>query len=204
VFEFYDCHECNLIAWECPSGHGLHCNEDVAVIEILRDGRPAQVGESGEVVITSLHSYAMPLIRFALGDLAVRGPTPCPCGQPFATLQAVQGRIVDFFRLPDGRWMHPYRMIENLDRDGTEWVWQYRLIQQREDRILFQLVPRTGFAPERLSEFVDYAREAVGPGVEIETRLLEELDPEPGGKFRPARSLIAGAHRAPDWDAISP
>jgi phenylacetate-CoA ligase len=202
VFEFYDCHECNLIAWECPAGHGLHCNEDVAVIEVLRDGRPAAVGERGEVVITSLHSYAMPLIRFALGDVAVRGPTPCPCGQPFATLRAVEGRMVDFFRLPDGRWLHPYRLIENLDRDGTDWVRQYRLIQEREDRIVFSFVPAAGFAPERLAAFVDHAREAVGSAVAIEARPVDRLDPGPGGKFRPARSLLAGEHRAPDWDMV--
>ena len=201
VFEFYDCHECNLIAWECPAGHGLHCNEDVAVIEVLREGRPAQVGESGEVVITSLHSYAMPLIRFALGDVAVRGPTPCPCGEPFATLRAVQGRMVDFFKLPGGRWLHPYRVIENLDRDGTDWVRQYRLIQEREDRIVFQMVPAEGASPERLAAFLQHARRAVGPTVEVEVRLVTDLAVGPGGKFRPAQSLIAGDHRAPDWDA---
>ena len=185
VLEFYDCHECNLIAWECPAGHGLHCNEDVAVVEVLRDGRPAGVGEAGEVVITSLHSYAMPLIRFALGDVAVRGPTPCPCGQPFATLRAVEGRIVDFFRLPDGRWLHPYRLIENLDRDGTDWVRQYRLIQEREDRIVFSFVPAAGFSPERLAAFVEYARGAVGPAVEIaapsrlSTRVLAASSDQP-------------------------
>jgi phenylacetate-CoA ligase len=202
VFEFYDCHECNLIAWECPAGHGLHCNEDVVVVEVLRDGRPAAAGERGEVVITSLHSYAMPLIRFALGDVAVRGPTPCPCGQPFATLRAVEGRMVDFFRLPDGRWLHPYRLIENLDRDGTDWVRQYRLIQEREDQIVFSFVPAAGFAPERLAAFVDYAREAVGPGVAIDARPVEDFHPDPGGKFRPARSLIAGDHKAPDWHMV--
>jgi phenylacetate-CoA ligase len=203
VFEFYDCHECNLIAWECPAGHGLHCNEDVAVVEVLRHGRPAEVGQAGEVAITSLHSYAMPLIRFALGDVAVRGPTPCPCGQPFATLLAVEGRMVDFFRLPHGRWLHPYRLIENLDRDGTHWVRQYRLIQEREDRIVFQVVPAAGFTPERLAAFVRYASEAVGPAVEIEARLVDDLEPGPGGKFRPARSLIGGDHKAPDWDLVA-
>ncbi len=204
VYEFYDCHECNLIAWECPAGHGLHCNEDVAVVEVLRDGRPAEVGQAGEVVITSLHSHAMPLIRFALGDVAVRGPTPCPCGQPFATLLAVEGRMVDFFRLPGGSWLHPYRLIENLDRDGADWVRQYRLVQEREDRIVFQVVPAGGFTPERLAAFVRYATEAVGPAVEVEASLVDDLDTGPGGKFRPARSLIGGNHHAPDWDRVGP
>ena len=200
VFQFYDCHECNLIAWECPQGHGLHCNEDVAVVEVIRDGRPAAEGERGEVVITNLHSYAMPLIRFAMGDVAVRGPAPCPCGQPFATLRAIEGRIVDFFRLPGGRWLHPYRLIDEFQLDGADWVQQYRLIQEREDRIVFAFVPGDRATPERLAAFLDHARGIVGPQVEVEAKLMAALDLGPGGKFRPAQSLLPGEHRAPDWD----
>ena len=193
VFQFYDCHECNLIAWDCPQGHGLHCNEDAAVVELLRNGRAAEVGESGEVVITSLHSYAMPLIRFALGDVAVRGPTPCPCGQPFATLQAVEGRMVDFFRLPGGQWLHPYRLIENMDADGVDWIRQYRLVQQREDRILFKVVPTAGATPERLAKFVAHARAVVGPDVEVEALFVELAGPRSRGQVPPGP--IAGPRR---------
>jgi phenylacetate-CoA ligase len=204
VYQFYDCHECNLIAWDCPKGHGLHCNEDVAVIEILRDGRPAKVGESGEVVITSLHSYAMPLIRFALGDVATRGPTPCPCGQPFATLNAVEGRMVDFFRLPGGRWLHPYRMIENVDPDGVGWIRQYRLVQEREDLIVFSVVPAAGATDARLDEFRRYAAEAVGSKVEVKVRFVDELEVGPGGKYRPAYSKVHSDYEPVNWARTTP
>ena len=202
VFQFYDCHECNLIAWDCPQGHGLHCNEDVAVVEVLRDGRPVAVGEAGEVAITSLHSYAMPFVRFCLGDLATRGPTPCPCGQPFATLQAVEGRMVDFFRLPGGRWLHPYRLIENVDSDGVEWIRHYRLVQEREDLIVFNVVPTPNATPERLERFRRYAQAAVGPGVEVAVRFVDALDIAPGAKFRPAYSLVHTDYEPVDWERV--
>jgi len=202
VFQFYDCHECNLIAWDCPHGHGLHCNEDVAVVEVLRNGRPAAIGEDGEIAITSLHSYAMPFVRFCLGDVARRGPTPCPCGMPFGTLQAVEGRTVDFFRLPRGRWLHPYRLIENVDADGMEWIRQYRLVQEREDRIVFNVVPTPLATAARLEEFRRYAAVAVGPGVEIVVRFVETLDIGPGGKFRPAHSLIHSDYGPVDWERV--
>jgi phenylacetate-CoA ligase len=204
VFQFYDCHECNLIAWDCPKGHGLHCNEDVAVVEVLRNGQPAAVGEAGEIAITNLHSYAMPFVRFCLGDVATRGPTPCPCGMPFATLQAVEGRTVDFFRLPRGRWVHPYRLIENVDADGVDWIRQYRLVQEREDRIVFNVVPTPRATTERLEEFRRYAAAAVGPEVEVEVRFVETLDIGPGGKFRPAHSLIHSDYGPVDWEHVEP
>jgi phenylacetate-CoA ligase len=202
VYQFYDCHECNLIAWECPQGHGLHCNDDVAIVEVLRNGVPAAIGQRGEVAITSLHSYAMPFVRFALGDVATRGPSPCGCGQPFATLQAVEGRMVDFFRLPRGRWLHPYRLIENVDPDGVEWIRQYRLVQEREDRIVFNVVPTAKATPERLDRFRRYADVALGPDVEIVVRFVEALEIGPGGKFRPAYSLVHTDYEAVDWEGI--
>jgi phenylacetate-CoA ligase len=202
VYQFYDCHECNLIAWECPQGHGLHCNDDVAIVEVLRNGVPAAIGQRGEVAITSLHSYAMPFVRFALGDVATRGPSPCGCGQPFATLQAVEGRMVDFFRLPRGRWLHPYRLIENVDPDGVEWIRQYRLVQEREDRIVFNVVPTAKATPERLDQFRRYAGAALGPDVEIIVRFVEALEIGPGGKFRPAYSLVHTDYEAVDWEGI--
>lgn len=199
VYQFYDCHECNLIAWDCPAGFGLHCNEDVAIIEVLRDGRPVAVGERGEIAITSLFSYAMPLLRFQLGDVARRGPKPCPCGAPFATLQAVEGRMVDFFRLPGGRWMHPFRLIQDLDGDGGEWVHQYRLVQEREDRIVFSVVPAAGATPQRLEAFRRHAVDALGPLVEVVARFVDALEPGPGGKFRPALSLLHSEYDVVDW-----
>ncbi len=202
VFQFYDCHECNLIAWDCPEGHGLHCADDLVIVEVLRNGRPVGYGERGEVTITSLHSYAMPFIRFQLGDVATLGPTPCPCGQPFSTLLNVEGRLVDFFPLPGGRWLHPYRIIENLDNDGGDWVLQYRLLQEREDRIVFQAVPTSKATPERLEQFRRYAKEAVGPGVEVIAQFVDKLEIGSGGKFRPARSLIHTDYGDVNWDKV--
>ena len=64
VFDMYGCHEINLVAWECPHGGGLHTCDDAAVVELLQGRDPVSEGERGEVVITGLHSYAMPTIRY--------------------------------------------------------------------------------------------------------------------------------------------
>ena len=87
------------------------------------------------------------------------------------------------------------------DGSTPEWVKQYRLIQEREDRILFTFVPTERATPERLAAFLDHAWRAVGPQVEVEAQRVVALEPGPGGKFRPAQSLLPGEHRAPDWNA---
>ncbi|HYC30986.1 MAG TPA: hypothetical protein VEB59_01795 [Gemmatimonadales bacterium] len=75
------------LAAECRETGAYHANDGWALLEVLVDGRPAAVGERGELAVTLLHSYAMPVLRYRLGHLATRGG-PCACGAPFSTILA--------------------------------------------------------------------------------------------------------------------
>ena len=48
-----------------------------------------------------LHNFAMPLIRYAIGDLAEVGAA-CPCGRTLPVLRRVLGRTRDMLVLPSG------------------------------------------------------------------------------------------------------
>ena len=41
------------------------------VVELLTDGRPTEPGEVGEILVTDLNNFSVPLIRYRIGDLAV-------------------------------------------------------------------------------------------------------------------------------------
>jgi phenylacetate-CoA ligase len=191
VHELYGCWEADLVAWQCRSTGLFHVCDDSLVLEVVRDGRAAAPGERGEVVLTSLHGWAMPLIRYRLGDLVTRGPETCPCGQPFGTIAAIQGRMLDLFRLPDGRLVHPYEILSDLKEDAFRWIRQYQLVQETPDRVAFVMVPGPAFARERLDEFERRAARVLGGQVRLRTELVERIAPGPGGKFRLARSLLA-------------
>jgi phenylacetate-CoA ligase len=77
------------MAWECRHSGDLHTCDDGVLIEVLVDGRPAEPGERGEVVVTNLHAYAMPFIRYRIGDVATR-EAPCGCGAPFAAIGEIR------------------------------------------------------------------------------------------------------------------
>jgi phenylacetate-CoA ligase len=204
VFEAYDSHEFNLIAWECRQGGGLHTCDDSVIVEVLQGERPASPGERGETVITALHLYAMPFIRYRLGDLVTRGPDSCGCGQPFAKIEAIQGRMVDYFRLANGRWLHPFQLVALTMTDGLEWIGRYQLMHEREDRIVLRLVPASGATAGRIAEFERSAAELVGPGVSVEVVLVPEIAPEPGGKFRVSCSLVRSNYDGVDWERLGP
>jgi phenylacetate-CoA ligase len=88
LYETYASHECPLMGWECRHSGELHTCDDGVLVEVLQDGRAVDPGERGEVVVTNLHAYAMPFIRYRIGDLATRG-APCGCGAPFSTIREI-------------------------------------------------------------------------------------------------------------------
>jgi phenylacetate-CoA ligase len=86
VADIYSCNEAGDVAWQCRCARGYHINADNVIVEIVRDDKPVEPGEIGQVVITNLNRYAMPIIRYKNGDLARLGTEPCPCGCRLPTI----------------------------------------------------------------------------------------------------------------------
>lgn len=107
IRDMYSAAEVGYIALQCPEHAHYHVQSEVALVEVLReDGSACTSGEIGRVVITTLHNYAMPLIRYAIGDYAEVG-RPCPCGRGLPTINRIFGRSRNLIRLPDGRRRWP-------------------------------------------------------------------------------------------------
>ncbi len=189
IYETYGSHECPLIAAECPWSGTLHACEDAVLVEVLRDGRPVEPGEQGEVVVTNLHAYAMPFLRYRIGDLATRAPA-CACGSPFTALGAVQGRMIDYFPLPDGRLLHPYEIVTRLVWGSQGWMRQYQLVQERRDSVVLYVVAETAPTEEQVAEVVRTVRPVLGDRVRFEVRPVDRIPFEATGKLRPSRSLV--------------
>ena len=200
VFEVYGSHEFNLVASECKETGELHTCDDCMIVEVLKDGRPAAIGERGEVVGTSLHSFAMPFIRYQLGDIVTKGFETCMCGQPFSTIRTVQGRMLDYFPLPGGRMMHPYEITGTHLLGAVSWIRQYQLIQEQVDRVILWVVPNTTPTNQELVQLEESVKSLLGEGVEFRVILVSEIQLEPNGKFRVSRSLVKSAYDGIDWD----
>lgn len=172
----YGSTEFNLLAAECPQTGLLHLNELCNYVEVLTGGRPATEGESGQVVATNLHSEIVPFIRFDLGDWATMGPALCPCGAPYRTLQAGQGRVLELFPLPDGASIHPFQLAYPL-LDFHQWLGEYRIIQERLDliRIPFTVL-RSHDAPAGAESLIaSTAARAAGSRVRVEAARVDAL-----------------------------
>jgi phenylacetate-CoA ligase len=98
----YSCEECGWLAHQCPVHDHYQALSANVVLEVVDDdGQACAPGQVGRVLVTALHSYAMPLIRYEVGDLAVLGDG-CDCGITLPVLSGIEGREREFFVLPDG------------------------------------------------------------------------------------------------------
>lgn len=190
IHDVYGSNELNLIAWQCPDGAGAyHVVDDALVVEVLGpDDQPVAAGEWGEVVATSLLSHAMPLIRYRLGDVAVRGPEQCPCGAPFSTLLAVRGRTFDAFPLADGGSLHPWDVLHAID-DQLGWVKHCQLVQVARGAIELRVVPVTPPRPAAVTSMESAARAALRDRATFHVRLVAAIEREASGKTRPFVAL---------------
>jgi len=192
VFETYGCHEINLVAWECTVTGDLHLCDDGAIVEVLRDGVPAAPGESGEVVVTNLHAYASPYLRYVLGDQAIVGDPVCRCGAPFATLRGVQGRTMDALVLPGGRVMHHWELLPMSFWDMT-WHRQYQLVQESLDRFVLRVVTEAEPPAGDVERILLWVREKLGPRATFVLEPVDEVERARSGKWRVCVSRVAGA-----------
>jgi phenylacetate-CoA ligase len=106
VTDVYSAQEVGYLALQCPEHAHYHLQSENAHIELLDDtGRPCAAGQTGRVVVTSLHNFAMPLIRYDIGDYAQAGDA-CDCGRGLPVIKRIFGRVRNMVTLPGGerRW----------------------------------------------------------------------------------------------------
>lgn len=187
VRDVYGASEFNLVAAECVKTGLLHLMESGLAVEVLEGGRPVGEGETGQVVVTSLYSYAMPLVRWSIGDRVRRGPGRCPCGAPFATLEAVEGRSLDMLELPDGRKLHPIELVGRLCMERP-WIRQVQFVW-RPPGLLKAVVAAPGVedAQARLRPWCEELERECGSGVRVCVEQVGEIAADAGGKVRMVR-----------------
>jgi phenylacetate-CoA ligase len=198
VINTYGSFEFNLIAHPCPQAGRFHTCDNSVIVEVLRGGEAATVGQRGEVVVTGLHSWAMPLIRYRQSDLAVRGPESCQCGRPFGSIERLEGRMVDTIQLPDGHRMHAFELVTPW-WDHHRWVGRYQLVQETLTEIRLLIQPSRPPTADEIDDVRWSSQRVLGEGVELKLELTDRIHPPATGKFRLVMSKVGrptndGAH----------
>jgi phenylacetate-CoA ligase len=132
-YDQFGCAEIDRSAWQCPEKVGYHMDIDSVVTQFVdEEGNDVAPGERGEVVYTSLFNYAMPFIRYGVGDLGVPSDEQCPCGRNLPLMSAVEGRRDSVLILPDGRLLSPMSFRIAVSKFFDD-ITHYRLVQKKVD-----------------------------------------------------------------------
>jgi phenylacetate-CoA ligase len=191
AFDNYASYEFSFMAWECSERIGYHMNIDNLVMEFVDDEEAVAQGESGEIVCTGLANWAMPLIRYRIGDVGVPSDEQCSCGRKLPLMKVVEGRVDDLLLTLDGRLISPTVFFPYPFEDFEE-INQFRVIQEKRDRLKIQLVTKEGYLSD--DRILEKARKKIqwlfGEGMQVEFQILEKITNDSSGKLRKVISRI--------------
>lgn len=187
IVDIYSSQEAGYIAMQCPVGDCYHIQAENLMVEILdENGAPCNPGETGRVVITTLHNFAAPLIRYVIGDYAEVGE-PCICGRGLPAIKRIMGRRRNLITLPTGERFWPMFGIRKF-RDIAP-VRQYQIIQKSLEQLEVRLVAEIPLKEEQEKHLEAVIQESIGFPMEISFIYLDSI-PIMAGKHEEFRSEV--------------
>ena len=173
---------------ECGHSRDHHVMDESYLVELLVDGRPAKPGEIGEVVITDLNNFSVPLIRYRIGDLAVAvdESTPCPCGRHLSRVGRIEGRTQAIVHCADGTWL-PGTFFAHFFKDYEYAVRFFQIHQSEVGSMTLRLVKNVAVHRRRARGAARRAARVHGERDEDRRRVRRRDPARRHGKARSSR-----------------
>jgi phenylacetate-CoA ligase len=188
VFNRYGCREVSVIASECDEHDGLHTMAEGLYIEIAHGQRLAPEGELGDILVTDLLNFAMPLIRYRIGDVGAWQPGRCRCGRGLPRLRQVAGRVTDFLVGGDGRLVSGVFLATYLIAQRPS-LGQVQMLQNVAGQVKFLIKRGADFRDDEDLPYLERTtRRYLGEDLVLDWEFVDDLPPEPSGKFLFCRS----------------
>lgn len=197
VYDIYGSTEGFVVSGECEAGNH-HIMTPHVYLELLDEqGNEVCPGEIGRVVVTRLDGFSMPLIRFNLGDLAIKADPSerCSCGKPFPMLKKIIGRDTDIVKTRSGKFLIVHFFTGIFEHINE--IRQFRVIQKKLDGITVEYIPRDHFSISALEkirqQILDYLQEPF----QIEFIEVNDIPATASGKPQIIQSLLPNAQSLP-------
>ncbi len=185
IYNRYGGREVGLIAMECAEGR-MHINCRDVLLEIDSE-QPYK--QPGEILITQLNNYAMPFIRYRIGDIGLLSDEVCPCGNQLPVLKELLGRSTATFRTKNGELIHGgYFTQQFYDIEG---VTQFQLIQETIDQCVLKLVKNQQWTEDTGNYLIQKIKDALGSEVSVSVEFVDEIALPLSGKREFTISKVA-------------
>lgn len=189
IFDYYGHAERAVTAAECEYGN-MHINPEYGVLEVLQGDETLPLGQSGEIVGTSLNNFGMPLIRYRTGDGSRLIDVVCRCGRHTQILGGIEGRTADFIRTPDGQIMPGDGVMEAFY--GLDNIKESQVVQNDLDRIIIKIVKDDEKVAVNTKSLVTNFQRCLGNEMRITVKFVPSISDDDSSKRRWVVSNIGG------------
>ena len=171
----YSADETGPIAYECKHQEGVyhiaHTNvlvEEDASVQVESDGR-----KLSRLLVTHLHSYATPIIRYDIGDFGCV-MDGCPCGHKGKVIAHIFGRGKHFLKCPNGKTI-PFYISPRVLRNICEFT-EYRIRQTAIDTITLEFCRKEELKAEQIDRLIQVIKAASNEAFKVVIKATPEID----------------------------
>jgi len=189
-YDQYSCIELDRVSWQCPEKIGYHMDAESIIVQFIdENGEEVSPGEKGEIVCTSLFNCAMPLIRYAIGDMGSQSNDECPCGRTLPLMKVIEGRRDSLLVFPNGRVLSPrtftvavssFKFYKHIDL--------FRIVQKKDDSFEIYIKMKEDGVDRNTFEqvLVKHLRGMLGLGTDLaafKVKFVEDIPLDKSGKL---------------------
>ena len=179
----YTCEETGYLALQCPDHEHYHVQSENVYLEVVDDdGDPCRPGDVGRVLVTGLHNFATPLIRYELGDYAEVGEA-CPCGRGLPVIKRILGRRRNRLILPNGESQFPYLGEYEDFQAITTSVLEFQYVQHSLEEVEKKMVVSEPLTTEQEEKIRALIIKSLGYPFRITLSYHDKIPRSPRGKF---------------------
>jgi len=187
VFDQYGAAEILSIAAQCERKKAYHVFDEHVIVENekMLDSKNGRV----PAILTDLDNFAMPFIRYEIGDVLNFNNSSCKCGRGLSTIGKVEGRTHDFLSTTDGRPIagefipHLFQKVQGFDR--------YFVHQVSESEIKVEVVKNVQYSESEVFELIKMMKRTLGSDMKIDFVPVEKIDPSSTGKLSFIKSDVS-------------
>lgn len=178
----YGARDGGILAYECKCGK-MHATAENAILEVVdeKTGCAVPNGTVGTLLVTDLHNFVMPRLRYKVGDRAALSNEQCECGVTLPLIDKIDGRTDDMLLAQDGTYVHGH-IFNHIARNAMT-IDRFQLVQHSREQASLKLIPAATSTTEEVDAFIRQIHEKL-PGVTIKVDIVQEIPTPQSGKFR--------------------
>ena len=182
VYNTFGCREFMLMSAECSENKNLHINIDHLVVETVSDQGLSISGESGDLVVTDLYNFGMPLIRYVNGDRATLIDSPCGCKNPLPIMKSIDGRKLDIIKTPSGKKI-PGELFPHLFKEFTH-ITRFQVRQSRIDELNIAIISSEDLSPTEQEKIKAEINKYAENELKLQLNFVDDIPLTASGKHR--------------------